>query len=124
MVFGQALGFVSDTSESWLTIIIHLFGLRMRTLEEIDASIMEKWILLLFTCISLVATDIFVVIRSEKDVFSWSNNRTDCNIFSGGTATAYAGVIVRGGITCICNNGSATFSTEYNRCLSYENESK
>ena len=77
---------------------------------------MEKFILPLWICTSLVTAQ-FIVTRQEKgDNFVWTGATSlHCTSFTGGTATWY------GSNGCECNDGW-TFSTENNQCSSYVNE--
>ena len=76
---------------------------------------MERFILLLLICTSLVSAQ-FNVTRGEKgDTFVWVGSRIDCGTFTGGTATWY------GNDACECNS-AWTFSTQTNECVSYAND--
>ena len=76
---------------------------------------MERlFILPLLICTSWVAGQFDVTRREQRDSFVWSGSSIDCTSFTEGTATYGAG-------GCECESG-LTFSTENNKCITYDNE--
>ena len=77
---------------------------------------MEKLILQLLACASLVTAQFNVTRQETGDKFVWSGLKIDCIVFSKGTAMRSGN-----GDACECKDAS-TFSTQSSTCTSYTDE--